>query len=109
MTNAIVLMGVSGSGKTTIGQSLSSELEWSFYDGDDYHTPENDKKMSQGIPLSDEDRFPWLEILSKLITNKRFAGENFILACSALKKSYRQELRSKSKDLVFVYLAGEFE
>jgi len=109
MALAIVLMGVSGSGKTSIGQALSAELGWSFYDGDDYHSPENVEKMSQGIPLSDEDRFHWLETLSNLIIVKRGAEENLVLACSALKEGYRQKLRANNKDLNFVYLEGDFD
>lgn len=102
-------MGVSGSGKTSIGQALSSELDWSFYDGDDYHPPENVEKMSRGIPLSDEDRFIWLEILSNLLAEKYLAGENLVLACSALKQVYREKLRSNKAHLTFVYLEGDFD
>jgi gluconokinase len=109
MTKAIILMGVSGSGKTTIGQVLSSELNWSFYDGDDYHSLENVEKMSQGIPLSDKDRFQWLGTLSNLLAEKHLDGENLVLACSALKQSYRQQLRSNKTHLTFVYLEGDFE
>ena len=102
-------MGVSGSGKTTIGNALSSQLDWSFYDGDDYHPDENIEKMSRGIPLSDEDRLTWLEILSNLLAEKYLAGENLVLACSALKQVYRQKLRSKNRNLIFIYLKGDFE
>ena len=102
-------MGVSGSGKTTIGNALSSQLDWSFYDGDDYHPDENIEKMSRGIPLSDEDRLTWLEILSNLLAEKHLAGENLVLACSALKQVYRQKLRSKNRNLIFIYLKGDFE
>jgi len=109
MVNAIILMGVSGSGKTSVGQALSSEIGWSFFDGDDYHPPENVRKMSQGIPLSDEDRFQWLEILSNLLEEKHLAGENIILACSALKRSNRQQLRFNHTQLSFIYLKGDFE
>jgi gluconokinase len=109
MPTAIILMGVSGSGKTTIGNALSSQLDWSFYDGDNYHPDENIEKMSRGIPLSDEDRLIWLEILSKLLAEKYLAGENLVLACSALKQVYRHKLRSKNGHLTFVYLKGDFE
>ena len=109
MSTAIILMGVSGSGKTTIGIALSSQLDWSFYDGDDYHPDENIEKMSRGIPLSDEDRLTWLEILSNLLAEKYLAGENLVLACSALKQVYRQKLRSKNRNLIFIYLKGDFE
>jgi len=109
MAKTIILMGVSGSGKTSIGQALSARLGWSFYDGDDFHSPQAVEKMSLGIPLNDEDRFPWLESLSNLISEKNKAGENLILACSALKKSYRQRLRSGNENLVFVYLDGNYD
>ena len=109
MPIAIILMGVSGSGKTTIGNALSLQLDWSFYDGDDYHPDENVEKMSRGIPLRDEDRLIWLEILSNLLAEKYLAGENLVLACSALKQVYRQKLRSKNGHLTFVYLKGEFD
>jgi gluconokinase len=102
-------MGVSGSGKTTIGQVLSSATGWPFYDGDDYHSPENVHKMSRGIPLNDDDRTLWLETLSKLILEKRSSGENLILACSALKRVYRQTLRSKNPDIFFIFLEGDFD
>lgn len=109
MTSAIILMGVSGSGKTSIGQALSQRLGWSFYDGDDYHSPQAIEKMALGIPLNDEDRLPWLETLSNLLSEKLSAGENLILACSALKRSYRQHLRSGNDDLLFVYLDGDYD
>ena len=109
MAKAIIMMGVSGSGKTTIGLALSSALDWSFFDGDDYHPPENVKKMSQGIPLSDEDRLRWLESLSHLITENYNRGENLVLACSALKRIYRDQLRSNHADINFVYLEGDID
>ncbi|MFL7893676.1 MAG: gluconokinase [Anaerolineales bacterium] len=105
----IVLMGVSGSGKTSLGRALAARLGWSFYDGDDFHSPQAIEKMSLGIPLNDRDRSPWLECLSKLISDKTRAGENLILACSALKKSYRQRLRSGNENLVFVFLDGSYD
>lgn len=109
MSNTIILMGVSGSGKTTIGQALSTTTGWSFYDGDDYHPLENIEKMSQGIPLNDDDRLIWLETLSELISEKSSSGEDLILACSALKRAYRQKLRSKNRDVLFVFLEGDFD
>jgi gluconokinase len=109
MPKAIILMGVSGSGKTTIGQALSSALGWPFIDGDDFHPPENVKKMSQGIPLSDEDRLHWLETLSHLLSENCHREENLVLACSALKRIYRDQLRSNHADLIFVYLEGDIE
>lgn len=109
MALAIVLMGVSGCGKTSVGQSLSDELGWLFYDGDDFHFPVEVDKMSKGMPLNDQDRAPWLAVLSDLIAEQLQAGENLILACSALKKKYRQQLRMGNKGLVFVYLEGDFD
>jgi len=109
MSKAIILMGVSGSGKTTIGQALSSALGWPLYDGDDYHSPENVKKMSLGIPLSDEDRLHWLETLSHLLNENYHRGENLVLACSALKRIYRDQLRSNHANLNFVYLEGDID
>jgi len=109
MSKAIILMGVSGSGKTTIGQALSSALGWPFIDGDDFHTPENVKKMSLGIALSDEDRLHWLETLSNLLSENYHRGENLVMACSALKRVYRDQLRSNHADLTFVYLEGDID
>jgi len=82
-------MGVSGSGKTTVGHALADELRWRFADADDYHSRENIARMSAGIPLTDEERQPWLQSLHQAIVGWIAAGENVVLACSALKASYR--------------------
>ena len=89
----VVLMGVTGSGKTTVGRVLASELGWTFYDADDFHPASNIDKMRRGIPLTDEDRKPWLEALARLIDEARDRGENMVLACSALKHAYQEYLR----------------
>ena len=109
MTLAIVLMGVSGSGKTAVGQALADELGWPFYDGDDYHPAENVAKMAGGISLDDTDRTPWLQTLRDLIAEHLQAGKNLVLACSALKERYRQQLREGNDGLIFVHLYGDFD
>jgi len=78
----VIIFGVSGAGKTTIGQLLAEELGWRFYEADDFHTQVNIDKMHQGVPLTDEDRWPWLENLGELIKRCVAAGENAVLACS---------------------------
>lgn len=98
-------MGVSGAGKTTVGQLLASELGWDFVDADDYHPPENVEKMRNGIPLTDADRAPWLETLRTLIAGWIAARKNTVLACSALKQSYRDRLQV-SPEVQVVYLKG---
>lgn len=97
-------MGVSGSGKTTVGRKLADELGWSFYDGDDFHAPASIEKMSRGIPLTDEDRGPWLAALRAVVDRAVEKGENAVLACSALKGAYRETLRGDHAGVVFVYL-----
>ena len=104
----IVLMGVSGSGKTTVGRGLADELGWKFYEGDDFHPRANVEKMSSGTPLDDEDRAPWLERLRDLIRSCLARGENTVLACSALKRSYRQYLLI-DENVKLVYLKGDYE
>lgn len=108
----IVLIGVSGSGKTSVGKALSALTGWFYLDADDYHSPENIAKMSRGEPLDDADRLPWLNVLRELIKVRIDRSEDTILACSALKKSYRSMLSGRgsqldpagSADLNFVYL-----
>ncbi len=104
----ILLMGVSGSGKTTIGQLLADSLHWEFSDADTFHSPENIKKMRRGIPLSDADRIPWLQDLQTAIKNWLQDDQNVVLACSALKASYREFLVVDSS-IKLIYLNGSFE
>jgi gluconokinase len=102
----LILMGVAGSGKTTVGRLLAAELGWRFYEGDDFHPAANVEKMGRGIPLTDEDRAPWLEALSGVVDRCAAAGEDALLACSALKADYRRRLRGGHPEVVFVYLRG---
>src|SRR5260370_12420325 len=103
-----IIFGVSGSGKTTSGQLLAEELAWRFYEADDFHSRANIDKMRQGVPLTDEDRWPWLEILRQLIKRCIAAGENAVLACSVLKEAYRRRLRVNT-DAKLVFLRGDYE
>jgi gluconokinase len=104
-----IVMGVSGSGKSTIGRLLANHLNCPFYDGDDYHPPENVAKMAAGIPLTDQDRAPWLDCLNSLIRRQAEAGKTAVLACSALKKSYRDRLRQGNVNTQFICLNGSFD
>ncbi|KAB2825431.1 MAG: gluconokinase [Candidatus Dadabacteria bacterium] len=102
----LIIMGVSGAGKTTVGSVLARRLGWKFYDADDLHTGENKEKIKNGIPLTDEDRLPWLEALGELI---RGLDAPSVIACSALRKSYRDKLAGSGRDVRFVYLGGDKE
>ena len=102
----IVLMGVSGSGKTTVGKILARDLGWTFEDADDDHPPANVRKMRRGEPLTDEDRRPWLEALARRIDAARDRGEDLVLACSALKHSYQDYLRHDLDVVTYVFLDG---
>jgi gluconokinase len=101
----VLVMGVAGVGKTTIGEALARALGARFIDADDYHPPENVAKMKAGIPLRDEDRWPWLQRLNGILKDE----QNAVLACSALKKSYRRRLAEGLKDFKVVYLHASAE
>ena len=102
-------MGVSGSGKTTIGQALAQRLDWDFFDADDFHPAENIAKMRNGIPLTDEDRSPWLAALHRVLISTLAAGRHPILACSALKEKYRAELLQGLNGMETIYLKGTYD
>ena len=105
-----IVMGVSGSGKSTVGKLLAQRLDWEFFDADDFHPPVNIEKMSRGIPLNDRDRQPWLERLHGAIENWRTNKQSVVLACSALKSRYRQILVGNDGDCIeWIYLKGTFE
>jgi gluconokinase len=109
-SRAIILMGVSGCGKSTVGNQLSQTTGWRFFDGDDLHSPENIAKMSSGRSLTDQDRLPWLREIQGLIDRHLRRGESLIVACSALKQKYREILENGRREQVsFVYLKGDFD
>jgi gluconokinase len=103
----VVLFGVSGAGKTTIGKLLAEDLGWRFLEADNFHPRANIEKMRSGVPLTDEDRWPWLERLREQITLSLAAKENAVLACSTLKRAYRERLRVND-DVKFVFLRGDY-
>lgn len=103
-----LVMGVAGSGKTLIGEKLAAELGWEFADADTFHPAENVAKMSRGVPLTDADREPWLRALRQQIEIWKRSGKNGVLACSALKQKYRDQL-SDGCEVKVVYLRGTFE
>src|SRR5882672_2284293 len=103
---ALVVMGVSGSGKSTIGEKLAQRLGWSYEDGDRFHPASNVAKMSAGQPLTDEDRWPWLQAIANEIDRVCKAGEHAVIACSALKRPYRDILVHGRQDVRIIYLQG---
>ena len=108
--HAIIVMGVSGSGKSSVGEAMAQALAVEFTEGDALHPASNVEKMSKGIPLTDEDRMPWLDIIGKTMKAALDCGEGIVLSCSALKKSYRDRLRAAvDGNLFFVYLHGSKE
>ena len=106
---ALVVMGVSGSGKSTIAEKLAERLGWTYEDGDRFHPASNVAKMSAGQPLTDEDRWPWLQAIADEIDRVCKAGERVVIACSALKRSYRDVLVHGRRDVRIVYLNGTQE
>ncbi len=103
----IILMGVTGSGKTTVGEALAKDLGWTYYDADDFHPDRNVQKMAQGTPLDDDDRWPWLDILAAEIGVWGEAEGGVILGCSALKQSYRDVLVGGRTNVHIVHLSGQ--
>jgi gluconokinase len=102
----VVLMGVSGSGKSTVGVALAAALGWRLIDADDLHSPQNVAKMAAGIPLTDDDRWPWLDRVVDELRRASAVGTNVVLACSALKQRYRDRL-AQAGDVRFVHLRGD--
>jgi gluconokinase len=105
----VVIMGVSGSGKTTIGKGFAKAVGWTFEEGDRWHPPANIEKMRAGIPLGDEDRWPWLDALARAIGEWIVADRRTVLACSALKQTYRDRLSGGRPEIAFAYLKGAQE
>ena len=107
--SVIVVMGVSGSGKSTIASMLAHRLHWIYEDGDWFHPEANVEKMHHGEPLTDEDRWPWLRAIAAWIDNTRKAGSHGVVACSALKRAYRDILVGERRDVRLVFLKGDSE
>ena len=105
---AIVVMGVSGSGKSTVASKLAARLGWPFAEADVFHSAANVAKMQAGTPLTDDDRWPWLDALARRIAQARDEGRPCVIACSALRRVYRERLAGGHGDVRFVYLQGDF-
>ena len=103
---ALVVMGVSGSGKTTVAELLAKQLGWPFMEGDRLHPPANVEKMRQGIPLTDADRWPWLDRIGEELKSWAGEGKSGVLTCSALKRAYRDRIRAARPDVSFIYIKG---
>ena len=108
-TGVIVVMGVAGSGKSTIAAELARRLGWRFAEGDAFHPPGNVAKMRRGEALGDDDRWPWLDTIAAWIDSTRAAGESCVVACSALKRAYRERITAGRDDVRFVYLQGAYD
>lgn len=106
MTSPIVVMGVSGSGKSTVGAALAQRLRVPFADADDFHPPANIAKMTAGHALDDDDRYPWLEVIGEWLAEHHGGG---VMSCSALKRRYRDQLRRHCPDVEFLHLSGSIE
>jgi gluconokinase len=109
MPSVVVVMGVSGSGKSTVGTQLALHLRWEFEDGDWFHPARNIDKMHAGIPLTDEDRAPWLIAIADFIDRARHEGRHVVVACSALKRRYRAVIVGNRPDVRLIYLKGDIE
>jgi gluconokinase len=107
--SVIVVMGVAGSGKTTIASRVAERLRWRFAEGDSFHPPANVARMRAGIALTDEDRWPWLDAIAAWIDSARASGLRCVVTCSALKRAYRERLAGRHDDVRFVYLKGEYD
>ena len=105
--SVLVVMGVSGSGKTTVAERLAADLGWLYQEGDVLHPPANVEKMRKGLPLTDDDRRPWLAIIANWIADRVKAGEHGIITCSALKRAYREQIVGGRPEVRLVYLHGD--